>query len=118
MNGGAIGQGAEVAAPVIAQCVSFGKEMRRQYPLSFRRLLQPRVSATNVAATGGHTSEISVRDRRVIGCSAAAGRCQALACVRTLSGMCCGNFQRLGSLQVSALSNNALKRRRAKTHAP
>ena len=113
-----IGQGAEVAALVIGQCVSFGKEIRWRHPSSFQAFPWPRVPILRGAAIHRHSSEISVRDLRVIGHSAAAGRCQALARVRTLSHMCCGNFQRLRSSQVTALSNNALKRRRAKTHAP
>ena len=82
------------------------------------RLAQPRAPVSSVTAISELSSEISVKDRRVVECSAAAGRCQVPGGVRTLGGVYGSNFQRLGSPLTTAPSNNALKRRRAKTHAP
>ena len=108
----------KLAASVIVRRVSAGKEMQWRYPSSFQAFPQQRASVCGGAAIHRHSSEISVRDRRVIEFGGAAGRCQASGCVVTLGGVCCSSFRHLGSLQAMALSNNALKRRRAKTHAP
>ena len=111
----------EVAASVIVHRlawlgvpISSVTAIRHQSPevsVTARRVVEAGAAASNFP-------EISVTHRRVIERNAAAGRCQASGGVRTLGSVYGSNIQHLGSCPATAPSNNAFKRRRAKTHAP
>mgnify|MGYP006994437785 CR=1 FL=1 len=110
-----------MAASVIAHRLAQRRAPVSRHAAIHHHSSEVSVSACRVVEAGAAASsfsEISVTNRRVIECSAAAIRCQVSGGVRTLIGVYGSNFQRFGSRPATAPSNNAFKRRRAKTHAP